>query len=139
MRRCCAGLWAVLATSFAAFALLKPSPAADDLVIVTPTAIAWLNENDDFRTFVMTVLIVSFPFILLADAPNNRLRRGLLVAVLLALLLFELSQSLIPSRFFSWWDVAYTIAGVAVIEFLVVLGQRVFHRWPVRQSQSSDQ
>ena len=113
--------WLVMTLSIAAYAILKPDTTAADLAVLPNPIIAWLDENFNFRTFVMALGVCLVPAFLLVSETSDRRRRMLLTVVLTALVGLEFMQLWIPTRGFSWPDVGYTFAGVAVAECFTLL------------------
>ncbi|MCC9599937.1 hypothetical protein LOC67_05140 [Stieleria sp. JC731] len=115
-----AWMWCISSLAVAAYALLKPSTTAADLVGIPDPWVQWLDENYNLRTYVMAVLICVGPASLLAHYQCTIIRRSILAIVLTVLLVLEFCQLAIPSRGFSWPDVYYTIAGVITCELFAV-------------------
>jgi VanZ family protein len=100
----------------ASYAILKPNPLATDLPLMPSAWAEWLDYAADFRTFVLTVLVGLAAAVLLAGVQHNLVRRRLIVAITLLLVLLETLQAFIPHRSPSLADIAYTIAGGCTLE-----------------------
>ncbi|WP_404308825.1 hypothetical protein [Neorhodopirellula lusitana] len=118
-----AGTLTLLAMSIAVYTLWKPDTTAGDLVFLPESWVPWLDAHGDLRTMLMAMAIAALPACLLGSHDLNRLRRWILMTILLVLLGLEWGQRWIPSRGFGWPDVLYTVAGVVVIEALVIATQ----------------
>ncbi|MCS7465781.1 hypothetical protein NZK35_03710 [Stieleria sp. ICT_E10.1] len=114
-----------MTASTAAYAILKPGTTAADLTFLPNPVVGWLDENFNFRTFVMTLGVCLVPAFLLASGESDNVRRRLLSVALIVLVSLEFIQLWIPTRRFGWADVGYTFAGVAAAEVLVLLARRV--------------
>ena len=119
----------------AAYAVLKPSTTASDLTMLPSSFADWLDVNYNFRTFVMAAAISIGPAVVLMPRRQNVFRRQILALVLLILVGMECAQLWIPSRGFSWADIAYTILGVSLCEAVATLMQR---RSPRQRGSAND-
>ncbi|WP_372720594.1 hypothetical protein [Novipirellula sp.] len=117
------GVWFVVTLGVAAYAIVKPSTTAADLVFLPSPVVSWLDAQFDFRTFVMTMAVCLIPACLLGAAAWDAVRRQMLAAALALLVGLEFLQLWIPSRRFSLADVGYTFAAVVIVESLVLLGR----------------
>ncbi|PAY17885.1 hypothetical protein CKO51_19545 [Rhodopirellula sp. SM50] len=107
----------------AAYAIVKPSTTAADLVFLPNPIVSWLDVQFNFRTFVMTMAVCFVPACLLGAAVWDLVRRQFLSAALALLVGLEFFQLWIPTRGFSWADVGYTFAAAATVESLVLFGR----------------
>lgn len=117
--------WCMLTCSFAAYAILKPSPRATELPLMPSYWGEWLDYAADFRTFIMTVLAGLIPAVLLASSRFDQPRRRFILIVTALLFLFELMQVFVPSRSVHPADLAYTVSGGGFLELVAVLLKRM--------------
>lgn len=128
--------WCTSTLLIAAYAVLKPRTTAADLVFLPTPLVGWLDLNYNFRTLVMTIGVASVPVVLMRRREDDRIRRWVLMLVLALLMAFETSQIWIPTRGFSWQDVAYTLGGGVLCEAAALLWQ--VGKSPVQTAEIGD-
>jgi VanZ family protein len=102
------------------YLLLRVNPNAGDLPL-PGVIIRRLNLAHDLRTLPMAWCYAAVPAFLLAGA--NVPRRLVLSLALLVLVGGEMVQAWIPSRSFTLADLAYSILGVVLAEWMAVCWQ----------------
>jgi len=122
-------MWIASTMSIAAYAVLKPRTTASDLPFVSGKLALLLDQFYDVRTMLMAMLVTLGPALLWFAPEFDRGRRSLFVVLMAILLAFEFAQIWIPTRGFGWPDVAYTVAGVAAVEFVVAVMQYCRRQW----------
>ena len=113
-------LWVLNIGVVIGYLLLRPSPSASDLPLPR-SLISWLNWAHDLRTLPMAWCYAAVPAFLLAGA--NVPRRVVLSLALLVLMGGEMVQAWIPSRSFTLSDLAYSILGVILAEWMALCWQ----------------
>ncbi|WP_147870186.1 hypothetical protein [Stieleria maiorica] len=118
--------WLTVTLLVSAYAIVKPGTSAADLVFLPNRFASWLDLYFNFRTFLMAIGVCGVPALLWASTENRLRRRILLAIVLVILLALEVMQRWIPTRGFSWQDVIYTIGGVVASELFILGGRRFY-------------
>ena len=107
--------WLLGVGTMVAYLLIRPNPSASDMPLPS-SWIRWLNWAHDARTMALAMAYAGPAALLLAD---TRLWRWVLMSLALGILLAgETAQLWIPSRSFSWIDVAYSCLGVGMVEWM---------------------
>lgn len=114
-------LWVLSIGVVIGYLLLRPSPSASGLPVIPHWLIGWLNRHPDLRTLPMAWCYAAVPAFLLAGAKAPR--RLVLSLALLVLMGGEMAQAWIPSRSFTLADLAYSILGVLLAEWMAVCWQ----------------
>jgi hypothetical protein len=110
-------IWLLGLTGMVLYLLLRPSPSATGLPLAPGWLVHWLNNRPDIRTLPMACGYAMAAALLFKPGWG----RGLcLLGVLLVLLVGEVAQLFLPLRSFSWADVGYSVAGVALAQGLSI-------------------
>jgi VanZ family protein len=118
-------VWLAAVGGLLLYLLMRTNPSASDLPLPR-SLISWLNWAHDLRTLPMAWCYAAVPAFLLAGA--NVPRRLVLSLALLVLVGGEMVQAWIPSRSFTLADLAYSILGVVLAEWMAV-------RWQSRRRE----
>lgn len=127
-------LWLISVGAVIAFLLLRSSPSATGLPMTPRWLIHWLNTHHDLRTLPMAWGYAIIPALLLAGQTGKR--RLCLLFVVTFLLAGEAAQTAIPTRSFTWWDVVFSILGVAIAEGMMLGLQKMIVRRPLPESKN---
>lgn len=127
-------LWLVAVGSVIAYLLLRPSPSATGLPMAPHWLVSWLNRHHDLRTLPMAWGYAIIPALILHARPAGR--RVCLLFVVIFLLAGEVAQVAVPTRSFTWWDVVFSILGVAIAEGMVLSLQKLRASRSVPESET---
>ena len=119
-------LWLTFCVTLGAYFLLRSNPAATSIPFLPRWLARWCDHYPDLRTFVLVFGMSIVPALGLMRNASWRWRVE--TALLTFFLAAEVLQLWIPRRVFSWWDMLFSVSGVAFAEAVAAVGNRVFEK-----------
>jgi hypothetical protein len=135
LRRLQLWIWLLAATGVVLYLLLRPSPNATGLPLTLGWLVRWLNTHHNLRTLPMAWGYAIVPALLLKPGRKKTLCLGAMLGVLL---IAETAQLFLPLRSFTWADVGFSIAGVALAAGMSV-GLRKVWMWRLRRQRRGEE
>ena len=114
MRRSIALAWLAGVGAVVLYVLLRPSPNALGLPLLPGSVVDWLNRYHDLRTLPMAWGYAGVPAIALWN--DQRMRHWCVGVAVMVLIGGETAQIWIPTRFFTWSDIGYSVLGGIMAE-----------------------
>lgn len=114
VKRLLALAWLAGVGAVVLYLLLRPSPSASGVPFLPDGVVVWLNRYHDLRTLPMAWGYAGVTAIILWN--DDRTRHWCLGAAFLVLIGGETAQLWIPTRFFTWPDIGYSVLGVVFAE-----------------------
>lgn len=107
-------VWLTGVGTLVLYLLLRPSPNASGIPLLPEGLVDWLNTYHDLRTLPMAWGYAGVPALILSKEDRNRY--WCLGTAALVLIGGETAQIWIPTRFFTWPDIGYSVLGVMMAE-----------------------